>query len=104
MAKPITYFGSNIEVCEGDHVTYKSMMFWRGWKKGRVSYVPGISKPHQQLEDNDLSWVGVSGDDGTFRGIVVNPDDNELKKNIRFSKRTTGPGYITPHEIKEEEW
>jgi hypothetical protein len=51
MGKAITYFDSTMEVCEGDHVTYKSMMFWRGWKKGRVSHVPGYITPHDIKEE-----------------------------------------------------
>ena len=66
--------------------------------------MPGISSPHDQMETENLSWVGVSGEDGTFRGVVVDPESKKLKKSVRFTARTTGPDFITPHDIKEEDW
>jgi hypothetical protein len=91
-------------VMEGDHVSYKSMLFWRGWKPGRISYVPGVSQPHPEMEHDGLTWVGVSGDNGTFRGVLVDPDTHTIAESVKFLRRSDGTPYLTPDQIKPEEW
>lgn len=103
-AQAIRYAASDDEVNPGDHVLYRSMLFWWRWKPGRISYVPGKSKLHPQMEHGGLKWVGVSGADGTFRGVVVGPRSGRLQKSVRFQTRSDGSRYLTPHEIKEEDW
>lgn len=88
----------------GDHVSYKSMLFWRGWKPGRVSYVPGVSPLHPEMEHGGLTWLGVSGDDGTFRGIVIHPQSAVVEDSVRFVKRSDGTEYLTPDKIPADEW
>src|SRR5215471_45428 len=88
----------------GDHILYKSMLFWRGWKPGRVSYVPGASPIHPEMEHNNLSWLGISGDDGTFRGMLVDPKTYAISKKLRFVKRSDGTPYLTPDQIKPKDW
>lgn len=85
--KPIQYAEGDIDVRLGDHVTYKSMFFWRGWKPGRVSYIPGQSPARSELERNG-KWVGVTGDNGTYRGFIVDPTTSRVQPTIRFQGRS----------------
>ena len=97
-------YADNQIVMLGDHVSYRSLLFWRGWKSGRISYVPGVSKPHPEMEHNGLTWVGVSGADGRFRGVVVDPQTGVIKDSVEFVQRSDGTSYLTPDQIPPEEW
>jgi len=100
----IKYSGQDVEVLEGDVVEYKPLLlFWKR-RRGRVSYVPGISKFHPEMESNGLTWLGVSGDDGTFRGIFIDPETQRVKSDVRFVSRGRDRNYFVPDEIKEDEW
>ena len=100
----IRYAGGDTDVLLGDHVLYRSMLFWWRWKPGRVSYVPGASPFHPQMEHHGLQWVGVSGDDGPFRGILIEPNDGHIQPTVRFQRRSDGSGFLVPHDIPENEW
>ena len=100
----IHYFDQKTEVKEGDQVSYRSSLFFWKWKKGVVTYVPGVSKVHPQMEHHGLKWVGVAGEDGTFRGIYVEPEGAYALKTLRFISRGTMEGYVTPDQINENEW
>ena len=90
---------------EGDVVSYRSMLFWWRWKPGRVSYVPGKSKFHREMEFDGLRWVGVSGDDGTYRGVLVEPETGVLRKTVRFVRRgSSDDDYLRPEQIPAEDW
>ena len=94
----IRYSDDDIDVRVGDHVTYKSMFFWRGWKPGRVSYVPGLSPVRPGMERDGHKWVGVAGDDGTYRGFLVDPSTFRVQPTIRFQGRTDGGNsMVGPH-------
>jgi hypothetical protein len=100
----ILYFDRETEVKEGDLVSYKStLLFWK-WKNGVVTYVPGKSKPHPQMEHHGLKWVGVAGKDGTFRGIYVEPEGSYALNTLLFIARGCIDGHVTPDQIKENEW
>jgi hypothetical protein len=100
----IRYAANDTEVRLGGHVMYRSMLLrWR-WKHGRVSYVPGTSKPHPEMEHNGLQWVGVSGVDGTFRGVLVEPGQGHIRPSVRFRARFDGSKFLTPDEIPDNEW
>lgn len=88
----------------GDHVSYRSMLFWWRWKPGRLSYLPGLSEVHPEMEHDGLTWVGVSGIDGTFRGVLVDPSSKRLQKSLRFVRRSDGGSFLTPDKIPEDEW
>jgi hypothetical protein len=100
----ISYFEGDTDVQVGDHVTYRSQLFWWRWKPGRISYVPGVSALHAQMEHNGLQWVGVSGIDGTFRGVLVEPGKGHIQRGVRFQARSDGTKFLSPHEIPETEW
>ena len=37
-------------------------------------------------------------------GWLVDPGSDRLQKTVRFQSRSDGSSYLTPHEIKEEDW
>jgi len=86
----IRYSDDDIDVRLGDHVTYKSLFFWRAWKPGRVSYIPGQSPLRPGMERDGHQWVGVIGDDGTYRGFLVDPTTLRAQATIRFQRRADG--------------
>ena len=100
----IRYFESDTDVQLADHVLYRSALLWWRWKPGRISYVPGVSEVHPQMEHNGLQWVGVSGTDGTFRGILVEPGASYIQRSVKFQTRSDGSRFLTPSEIPEGEW
>ena len=61
------------------------MFFWRGWKPGRVSYIPGQSPARPELERNG-KWIRVTGENGTYRGFVVDPTTVRVPPTIRFQR------------------
>jgi hypothetical protein len=85
--EPIRYADDDVDVRLGDHVTYKSMFFWRGWKPGRVTYLPGQSPARPWMERGGLRWIGVTGDTGTYRGFLVDPTTFRAQDTIRFERR-----------------
>jgi hypothetical protein len=101
---PITYATGDPQVELGDHVLYRSIFLWWRWKPGRISYVPGRSKRHPEMEHDGLQWVGVSGNDGTFRALVVLPDTQRLQSLIRFLRRTSDDSFLKPDQIPEDQW
>jgi hypothetical protein len=100
----IRYANSAETVELGDHVTYRSMLFWWKWKPGRVSYIPGVSPRHPEMEHDGLTWVGIAGADGTYHPILVEPDSSLLQKTVRFTRRTDGGTLLTPDQIPAEDW
>ena len=83
----IRYSDDDVEVRLGDHVTYKSLYFWRDWKPGCVTYVPGLSPLRAGMERDGHKWVGVIGDDGTYRGFLIDPATSRVQATIRFQRR-----------------
>ena len=104
MTQTVRYAATDQAVLPGDRVTYQSTLFF--WKKrgGVVTYVPGISQKHPEMEHDGLSWVGITGDDGTFRGTLVDPESGVLKRSVVFVSRGEGEGRFGPHDMAEEEW
>ena len=100
----VTYGGSDIEVRVGDHVTYREwLFFWRGWKPGRVVYVPGLSPAQPNLEHNGLRWGCIQDVRGTQVGVVVEPQTNELQRSVRFVRRTDDRLTQTPADFSFED-
>jgi len=85
----IRYHDSDIQVLIGDHVEVKlGLFFWKGWQKGRIYYVPGLSKEDNTLEHNRLMMVGIHDSRGRRSGHVVQPGSGRLRNNVRFVGRT----------------
>lgn len=92
------------QVLENDIVEYRrSILFWQ-WRKGKVSYVPGITKLNKQMEHNGLAWVGITGFDGTFRGVFVDPSTKVLKSTVRLLSRSDQKAVFAPEDMDENDW
>ena len=101
----ILYYDSDTQVLIGDHVELKpGLFFGKGWQKGRIYYVPGLSKEDDALEHNRLMMVGIHDPRGRKSGHVVQPGSNRLRDNVRFVDRTddslgtTPPDYVFNEE------
>ena len=81
---PVRYHDKETEVLLGDVVEVRGLIRRR---RGIVNYVPGISEPHGEMEFNALFWVGISYDNGTYSGSLVDPDLGCLARKVRFLKR-----------------
>jgi hypothetical protein len=102
--KAVVYADGSTPVQPGDFVEHRSWLsLWRV-RRSRVSYVPGISPPNQEMEYGGLSWVGLSGEDGTFRGVLVDPGSGQIKGSIRFLARTDNTKYLQPNDIPASQW
>lgn len=85
----IRYHDSDTQVLIGDHVEFKvGLIFWKGWQKGRISYVPGLSEEDEAWEHNRIMMVSIRDSRGSRSGHVVLPDSGRLRDNIRFISRT----------------
>jgi hypothetical protein len=67
----VTYHDRATPVQLGDHVLTR---VWFRKRKGRVVYVPGISTFNSNMEYNQLTWVGIRLEDGSFVSTVVDPE------------------------------
>jgi hypothetical protein len=81
---PAKYHGGEMDIQVGDHVELRGLFRKR---QGIVNYVPGISEPHGEMEHNGLYWVGVSFSNGSFTGLVIDPDTGCLQKKVQFLGR-----------------
>jgi hypothetical protein len=101
---PVLYADKKTHVEVGDAVVYRAMLTpWRR-RNGRVSYVPGISKFNPEMEYNGLAWIGVAGDDGRFRGVLVDPESNCVKRSVQFVARSQDGNYVKPEDIPASQW
>ena len=88
------YFDRRTEVRIGDRVTTR-VLFRR--RAGRVVYVPGISDPNPEFENNGLRWIGIRLEDDSLVASVVRPKTGALKQKIIFLQRDESPcNPITP--------
>jgi hypothetical protein len=96
----IRYHDTDTQVLIGDNVEFKGFFFWKGWQKGRIYYVPGLSKEDEKLEHNRLMMVGVHDSRAGRSGHAVQPGSGRLRDNIRFIGRTDdSPGTTPPDYI-----
>ena len=97
----IRYSEGEVDVRLGDHVTYKSMYFWRDAQPGRVIYVPGQSPVRAAMEHDGMYWIGVAGDDGTHRRGLIDPVTFQVQPTIRFQRRSEDDALLTPGHTPE---
>ncbi|MEN6319553.1 MAG: hypothetical protein ABFD82_12450 [Syntrophaceae bacterium] len=86
--KPIYYYGGTLEVQLGDEVSARDFLLR---KNGRIVYLPGVSKKNRNMEYGGLSWVGIRFQKGTFSGTIVDSATFQLKKSVRFLRRSSEP-------------
>ena len=104
---PTVYYHDRVNpVLPGDHVTSR-IVFRR--RPGRVVYVPGISPFNSEFEYNNLTWVAIRTEDGYLVGTIVDPENHELRKKVRFVRRAEPDEPEAelpelPREADDQEW
>ena len=85
----IRYHDSDTQILIGDHVEFKlGLFFWKDWQKGRIYYVPGLSKEDEKLAHNRLMMVGIHDSRRGRSGHAVQSGSGQLRDNVRFISRT----------------
>jgi hypothetical protein len=84
--RPVTYNDGTNPVLPGDHVEVR---FFLRRTSGRITYVPGLSKRHAEMEFGGLTWVGINLERGWVIKEMVDPDSGRLKKGVKFLRRAT---------------
>ncbi len=97
---PLFYYGTTEEVQLGDHVRLRRR--FRTDLKGVVSYIPGFSKMHSELEYDDVKQWAIRCDDGTIRAMAYYPNTpyGQPPKHIVLEARGSGRE-ILPNELLE---
>jgi hypothetical protein len=80
---PVTYFDRITEVKLGDVVDRKGIFSKR---RGKITYIPGVSPKHREMEYGELRFVGIKIENG-FIATLVDPEHGHLKKSIVFIAR-----------------
>lgn len=96
---PACYYGASTRIALGDRVALRRLFRKRS---GVVNYVPGLSPTHSEMEHGGLHWVGVAFDDGTFTGVLVDPDTGCTLKRLIFIER--GEEQAFPALPNDGEW
>lgn len=87
-ANTLWYYDSGEEVRLGDRVEVRG---WLGRKyTGCVSYIPGQSEPHPDLEYDDVRQWAITADDGTVYPILYDPENFQPPKKIKLVGRDFG--------------
>ena len=88
------FYATGEEVRLGDRVILKRL-FGRDIE-GVVSYIPGISPKHEDLEYEDVRQWAIRSNDGSVFPILYDPERFQPPKKIRFLSRgypeTIAPG------------
>lgn len=87
--RPITYSDGKTVVQLGDRV--KARMFFVMKRAGRVSYVPGVSPVHAEMEHDGIRLVGVNFDGGGSGGFWVDPSTSAVVKSVTLVARDSSP-------------
>ena len=95
----IRYGNGQNEVLIGDRVRVRLFLILH--RTARVSYVPGISPLHREMEHDGIRLVGVTFDDGGSAGFWVEPSTALLIKTVKFLGCDDSPA---PELPAEEDW
>ena len=92
---PVRYFGGEVTAQIGDRIELRGRFRKR---RGILNYVPGISVPHPEMEHHALHWVGIALDNGTFTGVLVDPETGWTRKLLVFVGRGSMDGVASVPE------
>ncbi|MDD5037440.1 MAG: hypothetical protein PHE55_22160 [Methylococcaceae bacterium] len=84
-SRPVYYRDRTTQVMLGDLVETR---IWFRKQRGKIVYVPGISKLNPEMERDGLRWVGISLNGGGFIAQVIDPKDNFLIKPVILLNRS----------------
>jgi len=83
----LCYHNTDTKIMLGDNIIYST---WFGLKKikSTICYVPGVSPPHKDMEDSDISafWVFTCGEHDVIPMLYVTTD-KFVPKSIKFVSR-----------------
>ena len=96
---PACYHEAKVAIKLGDRIEYRGIFRKR---RGVVNYVPGISAVHPEMEHGGLHRVGIAFDNGTFSGVLVDPDTGSTLKKLFILNR--GDASAIPPLPEDEEW
>jgi hypothetical protein len=100
MANPPLFYADGATAVQlGDCVEAKIFLFIR--KRGKVAYVPGISKRRSEFEFNGVMRVCIAFDQGGFGGFWVDPTTRQVVKTVKFLERSATPPTSPP---EDSEW
>jgi hypothetical protein len=85
MSAGLLYFGTNVAVALGDLIEVKR--WFRKPLRGRVSYLPGVSRPHPEMKIGDLEHWAIDLDDGSRRAWPYLPEQLQPQRSIKFIAR-----------------
>lgn len=97
MGSGLFYHGTEIEVQIGDRVSLQRLL--RKSQDGVVTYIPGISQPHSELEYRDVKQWAIKTDDGSVYPILYDPENFQPPKHIKFVSRSREPGMTPEQEL-----
>ncbi len=94
------YWGTSEEVRLGDRVVMKR--FLRKPLHGTVTYMPGVSPVHPEMEEPDFSRWAIAFDNGSVLSWLYTPDTLQPEKRITLLERGS-PDYkgLQPDEELE---
>jgi len=96
------YHGTNVEMNLGDRILVKR--WFRKPVPGVICYISGISRPHPELEYDDVKSWAYRLEDGTLYSRCYDPDHRlgrDVGRHIVFvSRGETRP--IPPEEVLDE--
>ena len=87
MGSKLFYKGTDIEVKLGDIIEYRKFFGFGPARSGFVSYMPGESKPHRELEYGDVSQWGLNIGGGNLIVIAYVPDELQPPRGLKFISR-----------------
>ena len=93
------YYTEGTEVTLGDRVAVRLFLFMG--RIGRVSYVPGISPLHREMEHHGIRQIGIVFDDGGAGGFAISSVDCKVVKSVTFLCRDNSAVAELP---SEEAW
>lgn len=99
----LLYFGTDIEVLEGDYIIFKTF-FTRRPRNGRVSYIPKMTgRELAKSNKNPDDWL-IELEDSTVTGWLYSPEDLQPPKRLSFVKRKDDDYKgMTSQELEEYE-
>jgi hypothetical protein len=84
-SQSVTYCDGQTVVRLGDRVKVRLFLFLKRF--GRVSYVPGVSPIHKEMEHDGIQLIGVNFEDGGSGGFWVDPTTLVVVKTVTFLGR-----------------
>ena len=93
------YFGTQEEVRLADRVAIRRLL--RKELQGTVTYIPGISPQHGDLEYEDVRQWAITCENGSTYPILYDPDNFQPPKKIRLIGRRVTNEFELPDKLEQ---